>query len=93
MSGDLGKAKINAHSIEQFHDFPSKQDYERTIKKFKGEIVALLNDQHTLVENYTELHAIQTKMKRLLTTIIGRESYLFTWNGYRIWFEHYMFKC
>ena len=44
----------------------------RIIKKFKGEIVALLNDQHTLVENYIELHAIHTKMKRSLIPIIGK---------------------
>ena len=44
----------------------------------KGETVALLNDQHTLVENYIELHAIHTQMKRSLTPIIGKGlSYLF----------------
>ena len=37
----------------------------------KGEIVALVNDQHTVVENYIELHAIHTKMKWLLIPIIG----------------------
>ena len=48
LSEDLGKARITAHSIEQFYDFPSKQDYERTIKGFKGETVALLSHQHTV---------------------------------------------
>ena len=28
LSEDLGKARITVHSIEQFYDFPSKQDYE-----------------------------------------------------------------
>ena len=27
LSEDLGKAKIATHSIEQFYDFPSKQEY------------------------------------------------------------------
>ena len=26
LSEDLGKAKVTAHSIEQFYKFPSKQD-------------------------------------------------------------------
>ena len=62
-SEDLGKAKIAAHSIKQFYDFPPKQDYRQIIKGLKGEILALLNDQHNLVENYIELHVIHTKMK------------------------------
>ena len=61
LSEDLGKARIPTHSIEQFYDFPSKQDYCRIIKGLKGEIVALQNDQYTLVKNYIELHAIHTK--------------------------------
>ena len=40
-SEDLGKAKITAHSIEKFHDFPSKQDYRGIIKGLKGDIVVL----------------------------------------------------
>ena len=36
LSEDLGKARIAAHSIEQFYDFPSKQDYGRIIKGFKA---------------------------------------------------------
>ena len=63
LSEDLGKARIAAHKIEQFYDFPSKQGYGRIIKGLKGEIVALLNDQHNVVENYIELPAIHTKMK------------------------------
>ena len=58
---DLGKASITAHSIQQFYDFPSKQDYRGIIKRLKGEIVALQNGQHTLLENYIELHAIHTE--------------------------------
>ena len=78
MSEDLRKARITAHNIEQFYDFPAKQDYGRIIKGLKGEIVAFLNDQHTLVKNYIELHAIYTKMKRSLIPIIGKGlSYLF----------------
>ena len=78
LSEDLEKAIINTYSIEQFYDFPSKQDYGRIIKELKGKIVALLNDQHTLMENYIELHAIQTKMKRSLIPIIGKSLiYLF----------------
>ena len=78
LSEDLGKAKMTAHSIEQFYYFPSKQDCGRIIKGLKGETVALLNDQHTQVENYTELHAIHTKMKRLLIPIMDKGlSYLF----------------
>ena len=46
---DLGKARITAHCIEQFYDFPSKQDYGGIVKGLKGESVALLNDQQTLV--------------------------------------------
>ena len=43
----------------------------------KGEIVALHNDQHTLVENYIELHVIHTKMKSSLIPILGNSlSYL-----------------
>ena len=38
----------------------------------KGEIVALQHGQHTLVENYIELHAIHTKMKSYLISIIGK---------------------
>ena len=72
MSEDLRKARIAAHSIEQFYDFPSKQDYGRTIKGLKGEIVGLLNDQQTLVENYIEMHTIHIKMKRSLIPIIGK---------------------
>ena len=40
------------------------------IKGMNGEIVPLFNDQHTLVENYIELHAIHAKMKRSLIPII-----------------------
>ena len=44
----------------------------------KGEIAALLNDQHTLVKNYIEVHAIHTKMKRSLIAVLGKGlSYLF----------------
>ena len=70
-SEDLGKAGITAHIIERFYDFSSIQDYGRIIEGLKGEIVDLLNDQHTLVENYIELHAIHTKMKRSLIPVIG----------------------
>ena len=64
--------------MNNFYDFPSKQDSGRIIKGLKGQIVALLNDQHTLVENYIELHAIHTKMTRSLIPIIGKGlSYLF----------------
>ena len=46
------------------------------IKGLKGEIVSLLTDQHTVVENYIELHAIHTK--KSLIPIIGRGlNYLF----------------
>ena len=74
LSEDLGKAGTAAHSIEQFYDFPSTQDYGQIIKGLKGEIVALVNDQHTLVENYIELHAIHTKIKR---SLIKGLNYLF----------------
>ena len=78
LSEDLGKDKIGAHIIEQFYDFPSKQHYWQIIKGLKGEIVALLNDQHTLVEHYIDLHAIHTNIKRSLISIIGKGlSYLF----------------
>ena len=71
---DLGKVRISA----QFYHFLSKQDCRRIIKGWKGDIVALLNDQHTLVENYIELHAIHTKMKKSLIPIIDKGlSYLF----------------
>ena len=63
---------MTTQSIEQFNDFSSKQDYGRIIKGLKVEIVALLNDQYTQVENYLELHAIYTKMKRSLIPIIGK---------------------
>ena len=63
-------ARITAHSIEKFYDFPSKQDYGGIIKGLKGEIAALLN--------YIELHTIRTKMKRSLISVIGKDlSYLF----------------
>ena len=70
LSEELGNVGIAAHSSVQFYDYPSKQDYRQIIKGSKGEIVALLNDQHTLVENYTELHAIHTKIKRAVIPII-----------------------
>ena len=38
----------------------------------KGEIVALQNDQHTVVENYIEVHSIHTNMKTSLIPIIGK---------------------
>ena len=72
LSQELGNARITAHSIEQFYDFPSKQDYGRIIKGLKCETVALLNEQHTLVEKGIELHAIHMKMKRSLIPIIGK---------------------
>ena len=78
LSEDLGKARITANTIEQFYDFPSKQDYGRIITGLKGKITALLNDQHTLVEKYIELHVIHTKMKRSLIPIIVKGlTYLF----------------
>ena len=78
LSKDLGKARITAHSIDQSYDFPSEQDYSRIIKGLKGYILALVNDQHTLVENYIELHAIHTKVKRsLVPLIVMGLSYLF----------------
>ena len=78
MSEDLRKARITAHSIEQFYDFSSKQDYRRIIKGLKGKIVALQDDQHTLVANYIKLLTMHTKMKRSLIPIIGKGlSYLF----------------
>ena len=74
----MGEARVAAHSIEQFYDFPSKQDYGQIIKGFKGKAVDLLNDQHTLVENYIELHAIHTIIKKSLIPIIGMGvTYLF----------------
>ena len=77
MSEDLGKARFTAHSIEQFYDFPSKQDQWGIITGLKGEIVVLLNDQHTLVENYIDLHATHTQMKSSLIPIIAKiPSYL-----------------
>ena len=64
--------------IEQFFDYPSKQDYRRIIQGLKGKIVAILNHQYTLVENYIELHVIHAEMKRSLIPIIGKGiSYLF----------------
>ena len=68
----LVKDRITAHSIEQFYDLPSKQDYRRIIKGLKGKIVSLLNDQHTLVENYLKLHNIHTKIKRSPIPIKGK---------------------
>ena len=35
LSENLGKARIIVHSIEQFYDFPSEQDYRRIIKGLK----------------------------------------------------------
>ena len=78
MSEDLRKVRIAAHSIEQFYNFPSKQDYGQIIKGLKGKIVALLNYQHTLMENYKDLHTIHTKIKRSLIPIIDKGlNYLF----------------
>ena len=78
LSEDLGKARITAHSIEKFYDFPSKQDYGRITKRLKGEVVALQNNQHTLMEKYIELHAIHTKMKRSPIPVIAKSlGYLF----------------
>ena len=78
LSEDLEKVTITAHSIDQIYDFPSKQDFRRIIEGLKGEIVALLNDPHSLVENYLELYVIHTKMKKSLIPIIGEGlSYLF----------------
>ena len=78
LSEDIGNTTITASSIEQFYDFPSKQAYGVIIKGMKSEIVALQNDQHTHVENYIELHAMHTKLKRSLIPIIGKGlSYLF----------------
>ena len=51
------------------------------IKGFRGEIKAIQNDQHTLVEDYIELHTIHTKMERSLIPIIGKG---LIWNCYRI---------
>ena len=80
----MGKARISAHSIEQFYDFPAKQDYGRILKGLKDEIVTLLYDQLTQVKNYIELHPIHTKMKRLLIPIIGKGLSYILWNCYRI---------
>ena len=76
-SEDIGKARITAHSIEQFYDCPSKQDYRWIIKELKGEIVTQQKGQHTVVENYIEMHAIHTKMKRVIPIICKGPSYLF----------------
>ena len=38
----------------------------------KGEIVAVQNDQHTLVKDYMELHVIHTNKKRSLIPIVGK---------------------
>ena len=78
LSEYLGGVVITDHSIEQFYNFPSKQDYGRITVGLKCEIVALQNDQHTSVENYIELHAITHKIKGSLIHIIGKGlSYLF----------------
>ena len=61
LSEYLGKARITAHIIEQFCDLLSKQDYRGIIKGLKSEIVSLENEQHILVENFIQLHAIHTK--------------------------------
>ena len=73
MSKDLGKTKITAHSTEKYYDFPSRQDCGRIKKGLTGETVALLNDQHTLMENYIELHTIHTKMQRSLIPIMDKD--------------------
>ena len=56
LSEDLGKARITAYSMDQFNDFPANHNYGRIIKGLKGEFVP--NHQHTLLENYIELHVI-----------------------------------
>ena len=35
LSEDLGKARITAHSIKQFYDFPSMQDYRRQLRDWQ----------------------------------------------------------
>ena len=78
LSNDLDKARTAAHTIDQFYEAPSKQDFRSVIAGFKAEIATLQKDQMNLVESYIDLHAIHTRIQRSLISIIGKSlSFLF----------------
>ena len=78
LSQDLRNAQIAANSIQNFYDFPSKQDYHKIIKGLNSEISSLQDDRIALVHSYIELHSIHSRMVRSLIPIIGKGlSYLF----------------
>ena len=78
LSNDLDKARTAAHTIDQFYEAPSKQDFRSVIAGLRAEIATLQKDQMNLVESYIDLHAIHTRIQRSLIPIIGKGlSFLF----------------
>ena len=78
LSNDLDNARTAAHTIDQFYEAPSKQDFRSVIAGLRAEIVTLQKDQINLVESYIDMHAIYTRIQRSLIPIIGKVlSFLF----------------
>ena len=72
LSNDLDKARTAAHTIDQFYEAPSKQDFMSVIAGLRAEIATLQKDQMSLVESYIGLQAIHTRMQRSLIPITGK---------------------
>ena len=67
LSNELDKARTAAHTIDQFYEAPSKQDFRSVIAGLRAEIATLQKDQVNLVE-----------IQRSLIPIIGKGlSFLF----------------
>ena len=78
LSNDLDKARTAAHTIDQFYKAASKQDFRSVIARLRAEIATLQKDQMNLVESYVDLHAVHTRIQRLLIPITGKGlSFLF----------------
>ena len=78
LSNDLDKARTAAHTIDQFYESHSKQDFKSVIAGVRAEFAILQKDQMNLVESYIDLHAINTRIQRSLIPIIAKGlSFLF----------------
>ena len=51
VSNAVGKARTAGHTIDQFYEAPSKQDFRSVIAGLRAEIATLQEDQMNLVES------------------------------------------
>ena len=69
---NLRKAEKAANSMKKLYNYPSKEDYHKTIKGLNDEIPSLQNDCKVSLDSYIELHSIHNKIHGSLIPITGK---------------------